>query len=468
MYLLSKYANRHGLIAGATGTGKTVTLQILAEAFSRRGTPVFMADVKGDLAGISQCGKSKEAFEKRAAQLGMSDYQYQQFPVTFWDLYAKKGHPVRTTVSELGPLLLSRMLDLNDTQEGVIFALFKLADDQGLLLLDMKDLRALLKFMGENASELSLQYGNIPHQSIGAIQRRLLVLEEQGGNRFLGEPALQLADIMRQDKNGYGMINILAADQLMMQPRLYSTFLLWLLSELFEELPEIGDPEKPVLVFFFDEAHLLFNDAPKALLEKVEQVVRLIRSRGVGVYFISQNPMDIPDKVLGQLGNRVQHALRAFTPRDQKAVRAAAQTFRANPGLDTEAVIKELGVGEALVSTLAAKGTPTQVERTLIRPPASRMGTVTRAERAAVMSASGLSQRYDKSIDRESAWEMLKARAEKAVAASKKNRPGKKSVARRPSRRQGTVETMLKSMARAFGSSFGRQLVRGLLGSLRR
>ena len=468
VYLLTRYANRHGLIAGATGTGKTVTLQILAEAFSRRGTPVFMADVKGDLAGISQRGKSKKALEKRAAQLGMSDYQYQPFPVTFWDLYANKGHPVRTTVSELGPLLLSRMLDLNDTQEGVIFALFKLADDQGLLLLDMKDLRALLKFMGENARELSLEYGNIPRQSIGAIQRRLLVLEEQGGARFLGEPALQLTDIMRQDKNGYGMINILAADQLMMQPRLYSTFLLWLLSELFEELPEIGDPEKPVLVFFFDEAHLLFNDAPKALLEKVEQVVRLIRSKGVGVYFISQNPVDIPDKVLGQLGNRVQHALRAFTPRDQKAVRAAAQTFRANPGLDTETVIKELGVGEALVSTLAAKGTPTPVERTLIRPPASRMGPVTRAERAAVISASGLSQRYDRSIDRESAWEMLKARAEKTAAGSNKTRQGKISGARRSSRRQGAIETMLKSMARTFGSSFGRQLVRGLLGSLTR
>jgi DNA helicase HerA-like ATPase len=471
VYLQPGLANRHGLIAGATGTGKTVSLQILAEDFSRRGVPVFMADVKGDLSGISQAGKAHTKLEERAGTIGLTDYHYEAFPVVFWDLFGKQGHRVRATVSDMGPLLLARMLGLNETQEGVLYAVFKLADDQGMLLLDLKDLRALLTFAGENAKELTLEYGNIPRASVGAIQRRLLVLEQEGAKQFLGEPALDLYDFMQVDQSGYGNINILAADRLMQTPRLYATFLLWLLSELFEELPEVGDPDKPKLVFFFDEAHLLFDDAPKALVDKVEQVVRLIRSKGIGVYFVTQNPLDIPDTVLGQLGNRIQHALRAFTPREQKAVRAAAETFRANPAFDAAEAIKELGVGEALVSTLGRKGVPGMVERTLVRPPASRLGPATAAERKAVMESSRFSGRYDQGMDRHSAYEMLKERAEKAAGAAPAGETGRRGRAepetrRRRSNRQGVMEAMFKSLARSIGSSLGRSISRGVLGSI--
>jgi len=468
VYLQPRLANRHGLIAGATGTGKTVSLQILAEGFSRLGVPVFMADVKGDLSGISQAGQEHPKLTERAEQIGLDDYTLEDFPVVFWDLFGKQGHCVRTTVSEMGPLLLARMLGLNETQEGVLYAIFKMADDQGLLLLDLKDLRALLTFAGENAKELTLEYGNIAHASIGAIQRRLLVLEQEGAGQFMGEPALDLFDFMRTGANGYGNINILAADTLMMHPKLYSTFLLWLLSELFEELPEVGDPDKPRLVFFFDEAHLLFNDAPGVLVEKVEQVVRLIRSKGVGVYFVTQNPLDIPDKVLGQLGNRIQHALRAFTPRDQKAVRAAAETFRANPAFDAATAIMELGVGEALVSMLGGKGVPGVVERTLVRPPSSRLGPATPAERKAIIEESMLGRRYAEAIDRISAYESLKERAEKAVAAetAETGQAKKKEPAPRRSNRQGIMEAMIKSVVRSIGSALGRQISRGVLGSI--
>jgi len=472
VYLLPRLANRHGLIAGATGTGKTVSLQILAEDFSRRGVPVFMADVKGDLSGISQPGTEHPKLRARAGQIGLDDYTLEAFPVVFWDLFGKQGHRVRTTVSEMGPLLLARLLGLNDTQEGVLYAVFKMADDQGLLLLDLKDLRALLTFAGENAKQLTLEYGNISTASIGAIQRRLLVLEQEGGEQFMGEPALDLFDFMRTGPNGYGNINILAADQLMQAPKLYAIFLLWLLSELFEELPEVGDPEKPRLVFFFDEAHLLFDDAPRALVDKVEQVVRLIRSKGVGVYFVTQNPLDLPDEILGQLGNRIQHALRAFTPREQKAVRAAAQTFRANPAFDAVEAIKELGVGEALVSTLGGKGTPGVVERTLIRPPASRLGPATPAERQAIIDASLFAKRYDTALDRVSAYEMLKERAEKAalVEAERAKEEAAEKVRNtssgRRSNRQGVMEAMIKSVVRSVGSSLGRQISRGILGSI--
>ena len=468
VYLLPRLANRHGLIAGATGTGKTVSLQILAEAFSRRGVPVFMADVKGDLSGLCQAGKVHPKLQERAATIGLEHYTYEAFPVVFWDLFGKQGHRVRTTVSEMGPLLLSRMLGLNDTQEGILYAVFRMADDQGLLLLDLKDLRALLTFAGENARELKLEYGNISGASIGAIQRRLLVLEQEGARQFMGEPALDLFDFMRMSPGGLGNINILAADKLMQTPKLYATFLLWLLSELFEELPEVGDPEKPRLVFFFDEAHLLFKGAPQALVDKVEQVVRLIRSKGVGVYFVTQNPLDLPDAILGQLGNRIQHALRAFTPRDQKAVRAAAETFRPNPAFNAADAIKELGVGEALVSTLDGKGIPGRVERVLICPPASRLGPATRAERGAVMGASLFRERYDQPVDRRSAYEMLNERAAKAAqqeAVAEAGKPVRKTSGRR-SNRQGVVETMLKSIVRSFGSSLGRQISRGVLGSI--
>jgi DNA helicase HerA-like ATPase len=472
VYLLPRLANRHGLIAGATGTGKTVSLQILAEDFSRRGVPVFMADVKGDLSGISQAGTENPKFRERAATIGLDDYRYESFPVVFWDLFGEQGHRVRATVSEMGPLLLARMLGLNDTQEGVLYAVFKLADDQGMLLLDLKDLRALLVFAGENAAQLRLEYGNISSATIGAIQRRLLMLEEQGAEMFLGEPALELLDFMRNGSNGYGNINILAADRLMQTPDLYATFLLWLLSELFEQLPEIGDPEQPRLVFFFDEAHLLFNDAPRALVEKVEQVVRLIRSKGVGVYFVTQNPLDIPDTVLGQLGNRIQHALRAFTPRDQKAVRAAADTFRPNPAFDAATVITELGVGEALVSMLGGKGVPDVVERALIRPPASRLGPVTAAERAAIIGQSLLGKRYDRSVDSYSAYEMLKERTARSAAAEQQTAPREKTAPERSTRprsnRQGVIEAMVKSVVRSAGSSIGRSIVRGILGSILR
>ena len=462
VYLLPRLANRHGLIAGATGTGKTVSLQVLAEDFSRRGVPVFMADVKGDLSGISQAGKEHPKLRERAAVIGLDDYSFEAFPVVFWDLFGKKGHRLRATVSEMGPLLLARMLGLNDTQEGVLYAVFKIADDEGMLLLDLKDLRALLTFAGENARELRLEYGNISGASVGAIQRRLLVLESEGAKQFMGEPALDLFDFMRTGANGYGNVSILAADQLMQTPKLYATFLLWLLSELFEELPEVGDPDKPRLVFFFDEAHLLFKGAPRALIEKIEQVVRLIRSKGIGVYFVTQNPLDIPDAILGQLGNRIQHALRAYTPREQKAVRAAATTFRENPAFNAADAIKELGVGEALVSTLGGKGIPGMVERTLIRPPASRLGPATRAERQAVMEESPFSGRYDQGVDRHSAYEMLKERADKVA----QPQAGKKEAPRRSSNRQGVIEAMVKSAVRSLGTSLGHAISRGVLGSI--
>ena len=474
--LTLKRANRHGLIAGATGTGKNVTLQILAEGFSAQGVPVFMADVKGDLSGMSQAGAKHEKLEERARKIGFDEYSYRAFPTVFWDLYGAQGHAVRATISDMGPLLLSRLLDLNETQEGVLNIAFRIADEQQWLLLDLKDLRAMLVFLGENSSAISVEYGNVSKASIGAIQRRLLTLENQGADKFFGEPQLALADLMRTDTMGYGHINILAANELMQYPKLYSTFLLWLLSELFEELPEVGDPDKPKLVFFFDEAHLLFDDAPKALLNKIEQVVRLIRSKGIGIYFVTQNPIDIPDEVLGQLGNRVQHALRAYTPRDKKAVRVAATTFRNNPNFDAETAITELGVGEALVSTLDEKGVPTMVERTLVRPPSSRLGPATAEERARVVSASPFGTHYDTTVDRESAYEKLKARAGQAAKEEAERKASdlrfepppakKKSAGRRSGRqRQGMVEAMAKSMLRSVGTSLGRSIVRGLLGS---
>ena len=415
-------ANRHGLVTGATGTGKTVTLQVLAEGLSRAGVSVFAADVKGDLSGVSEVGEAKEAFVARAKSLGF-DYEPDQFPVVFWDLFGEQGHPIRATISEMGPLLLSRLMDLNDVQEGVINICFRVADEQGLVILDLKDLRAVLGFISDHAAELTVQYGNVSKATIGTIQRQLLVLENQGGSKFFGEPALALKDFIRTDREGRGFINILAADKLMESPRLYATFLLWLLSELFEELPEVGDPPKPKLCFFFDEAHLLFNDAPKALLDKIEQVVRLIRSKGVGVYFVTQNPLDVPDKVLAQLGNRVQHALRAFTPRDQKAVRAAAETFRANPKLDTAKVIMELGKGEALVSFLEGNGTPSMVERCMIRPPSARLGPITPEERKALIASSPVKGKYDQAIDSESAYEVLQRRMQSGAADGPLTRP---------------------------------------------
>jgi len=420
--LLLNRANRHGLIAGATGTGKTVSLQRLAEGFSAAGVPVFMADVKGDLAGMAMAGSpmspTHEPFTKRAAEIGLTDYSYADNPVIFWDLYGEKGHPIRTTVSEMGPLLLSRLMGLNETQEGVLSIAFKVADEEGLLLLNLDDLQALLSHCSDQASELSGKYGNITKPSVGTIQRQLLQLESQGGDKFFGKPALAIADMMAVDDQGRGYVNILAADRLMVDPRLYATFLLWLLSELFESMPEVGDPDKPHLVFFFDEAHLLFEDAPKALEDKIEQVVRLIRSKGVGVYFITQNPIDIPEAVAGQLGNRVQHALRAFTPKDQRAIKAAAETFRINPAINVETAITELKVGEALVSLLQADGAPSPVERTLIAPPRSRVGPLTDKERAIITSISPVAGKYDQTIDRESAEEILKARAESAATAA--------------------------------------------------
>ena len=415
-------ANRHGLVTGATGTGKTVTLQVLAEGLSRAGVSVFAADVKGDLSGVSEVGEAKEAFVARAKSLGF-DYEPDQFPVVFWDLFGEQGHPIRATISEMGPLLLSRLMDLNDVQEGVINICFRVADEQGLVILDLKDLRAVLGFISDHAAELTVQYGNVSKATIGTIQRQLLVLENQGGSKFFGEPALALKDFIRTDRDGRGFVNILAADKLMESPRLYATFLLWLLSELFEELPEVGDPPKPKLCFFFDEAHLLFNEAPKALLDKIEQVVRLIRSKGVGVYFVTQNPLDVPDKVLAQLGNRVQHALRAFTPRDQKAVRAAAETFRANPKLDTAKVIMELGKGEALVSFLEGNGTPSMVERCMIRPPSARLGPITPEERKALIASSPVKGKYDQTIDSESAYEVLQRRMQSGAADGPLTRP---------------------------------------------
>ena len=478
--LLPGLANRHGLITGATGTGKTVTLQTLAEQFSRIGVPVFMADVKGDLTGISQTGRIGEKLAAVLKDRGIALPDPVACPTTLWDVFGEQGHPVRATVSDMGPLLLARMLNLNDTQTGVLNLIFKIADDNGLLLLDMKDLRAMLQHVGDNAKQFTTEYGNISSASIGAIQRGLMQIEQQGGDRFFGEPMLDIADFM-QTIDGKGVINILAADKLLNSPRLYATFLLWMLSELFETLPEIGDPDKPKLVFFFDEAHLLFNEAPKVLIERIELVVRLVRSKGVGVYFVTQNPLDIPDSVLAQLGNRVQHALRAFTPRDQKAVKTAAQTFVANPALDVAKAIAELGTGEALVSTLQDKGIPMPVERTLIAPPRCRMGAITPDERAQVRAASPIGTRYDQAIDRDSAAEMLAKKAEAATEQAKAppartrdqddaDEPGigqsVKDVVFGTKRRQGMVETMAKQTARTVGSQIGRQILRGLLGGL--
>ncbi len=419
-FLSLKYANRHGLVAGATGTGKTVTLQIMAEGFANAGVPVFLSDVKGDLSGLAVAGdpnhKLHGPFTERAEKIGFTDFKYESFPVTFWDLFGEQGHPVRTTVSEMGPLLLAQLLGLSEAQEGILNIAFRVADEDGMALLDLKDLQALLVWIGQNAKDLSLRYGNVSTSSVGAIQRRLLVLENQGATQLFGEPALALSDLMRTDADGRGMINILASDKLMGAPKLYATFLLWLLSELFEELPEVGDADKPKLVFFFDEAHLLFDDAPKALVDKVEQVARLIRSKGVGVYFITQNPADVPEDILGQLGNRVQHALRAFTAKDQKELRMAAQTYRDNPSFSTEEAIREVGVGEAVTSMLQPKGVPGIVERTLIRPPSSQLGPITDTERKVLMASSEMAGKYDTTLDRESAFEILRGRAEKAAA----------------------------------------------------
>jgi len=463
-----RLANRHGLIAGATGTGKTVTLQILAEGFSAQGVPVFMADVKGDLAGVAVAGEAKSFLLERARKIGLEDYGFAANPTTFWDLFGVQGHPVRTTISEMGPLLLSRLLDLNEVQSGVLDIAFKLADDEGLLLLDLKDLRAMLSFVAERASELSTSYGQISKASVGAIQRALLRLEQQGAEQFFGEPALDLRDMMRLDDRGRGYLNVLAADKLIENPRLYATFLLWLLSELFEELPEVGDPDKPKLVFFFDEAHLLFDDAPKALLDKVTQVVRLIRSKGVGVYFVTQNPRDIPEEVLAQLGNRIQHALRAYTPSERKAVSAAAASFRPNPRFDSAEAITQMGVGEALVSILGPKGVPSVVERTLIRPPASRLGPLTAAERQAVLAQSPLGARYDLAIDRDSAFEVLKHRAAEAARAEAPLPPSSRPSSARTSRRQSPTEALINSLARSIGTQIGRALLRGVLGTVRK
>lgn len=479
-YLTLKLANRHGLVTGATGTGKTVTLQVLAEGLSRAGVSVFAADVKGDLSGISEVGEKKDFILKRAGEVGI-DYEPGQSPVVFWDLFGEQGHPIRATVSEMGPLLFARMMDLNDTQEGVLNIAFRIADEQGLLLLDLKDLQSLLIYVADNASDFTTKYGNISSASVGAIQRQLLVLENQAGEKFFGEPALDIKDLMRTSRDGRGYVNVLAADKLMNNPRLYATFLLWLLSELFEQLPEVGDPDKPKLVFFFDEAHLLFNEAPKVLLQKVEQVVRLIRSKGVGVYFVTQNPIDVPDTVLAQLGNRVQHALRAYTPAEQKGVKAAAQAFRPNPKLNTERVITELGKGEALVSFLEGNGVPAMVQQTLIRPPAGRMGPVTDAERRAVITASPVRGKYDTPINRESAYEMLQKKAAAAQPEAQQQESGGGGIlggvlggifGRGNSRRMSTGEVVVKQVARSvasqIGTQVGRALVRGLLGSLKR
>jgi len=467
-YLFPAYGNRHGIVTGATGTGKTVTLQILAEGLSRIGVPVFLADVKGDLAGLSQPIEPHPKIDERLQKIGIEDFSPTAWPVVFWDIFGHSGHPVRTTVSEMGPLLLANLLELNDTQEGVLNIAFRIADEQGLLLLDLEDLRALLRFVAENAKEFSVQYGNISAASVAAIQRRLLVLDEQGAEDFFGEPALELGELLRTDLSGRGVINVLAADKLVHKPRLYATFLLWLLSELWENLPEVGDPEKPTLVFFFDEAHLLFNFAPPALLEKVEQVVRLIRSKGVGVFFVTQNPLDIPDTVLGQLGNRIQHALRAYTPREQKAVRAAAQTFRSNPNLDVERVFTEMGVGEALVSTLQLKGIPGVVDRCLIRPPTSRIGPITEPERLEVRSRSPVGSRYDKPMDRESAAEVLVRRAEKQAQEASRQEQKTDVPSRRRSNRQSAGEAAVKSFLRSMSSMLGREIMRGILGAIRK
>ena len=468
--LIPRYANRHGLVAGATGTGKTVTLQCLAEGFSDLGVPVFMADVKGDLSGISQAGDPSPKVDERVAKIGIDNYRQRGYPVAFWDLFGRSGAPVRSTITEMGPQLLSRLLDLNETQESVMTLVFEFADDEGMLLVDMKDLRTTLEYLGDHSRELGSGFA-VSKASVNAILRRLLMLEREGGDLFFGEPALQLRDFMQTSRDGRGMINILAADQLILSPRLYSTFLLWLLSELFEDLPELGDPEQPVLVFFFDEAHLLFRDTPKALLTKIEQVVRLIRSKGAGVYFISQSPADIPDSVLAQLGNRVQHALRAYTPNERKAVKVAAQSFRTNPELDTFTAITELGVGEALVSTLLDKGIPAPVQRVLVRPPHSRMGGATDAERQIILASDPNMKRYGQPYDPRSAHEVLLERTAEQLkqqeAAELAERAAKASTSSTSSRgRQSATEAFVTSMARAAGTSVGRKLFRGILGSL--
>ncbi len=467
VHLRPEMANRHGLIAGATGTGKTVTLQVLAESLSHLGVPVFMADVKGDLSGLSQPGGGSPRVQERIQQLRLEDYSPAPCPVTFWDVFGEQGHPVRSTISEMGPVLLGRLLDLNETQSGVLNLVFRIADDGGLLLLDLKDLRSMAQYVGDNSEQFRTAYGNVSSASVGAIQRSLLALEEQGGDYLFGEPALNLDDLMQADR-GRGMINILAADRLLESPKAYSTFLLWLLSELFEQLPEAGDLEKPKLVFFFDEAHLLFTVAPRALVEKVEQVVRLVRSKGVGVFFITQNPIDVPEAILGQLGNRVQHALRAFTPRDQKAVRAAAQTFRTNPNLTVETAVTELGVGEALVSTLDEKGRPGVVERAFVLPPRSQIGPIAPQLREQIVRSSVLYGHYERAVDRESAYELLKARAEQAAAAAAAQEAQEaQEQPRAPARgRETPWEAMAKSAARAVGGQLGRQIIRGLLGSI--
>jgi DNA helicase HerA-like ATPase len=481
VYLLTKYANRHGMIAGATGTGKSVSLMVLAEGFSRLGVPVFLADVKGDLAGLAMAGAMNDKLKARIEKLGI-DWQPGANPVVFWDIYGDAGHPVRTTISEMGPQLLGRLMELNDTQQGVLEIAFKVADDTGLLLLDIKDLRALLVWATDNAKEISQHYGLVSPASIAAIQRAVLSLEQNGGDHFFGEPALDIADFMRQDLSGRGIVNILAADQLILKPKLYTTFLLWMLSELFEKLPEIGDVELPKLAFFFDEAHLLFDDAPPALRQRVEQVVRLIRSKGVGVYFCSQNPDDVPNVILGQLGNRVQHALRAFTPRDQKAVKAAAETFAPNPKIKVADVITQLGVGEALVSTLQEGGVPLPVERALITSPGCRIGAITADERSQVRARSPVGGKYDTAVDRESAFETLNRRAQESVAPAPPDAPagGDGNKAQRSggwmdvakdmvfgtSRRQGLLETMAKSVVRNASGQLGRSILRGVLGSM--
>jgi hypothetical protein len=461
-----RMCNRHGLVAGATGTGKTVTLQTLAEGFSRMGTPVFAVDVKGDLSGIAQAGSANARIDERLAAIPLPAYRHQPCPALFWDVDGQTGHPVRTTISEMGPLLLSNLLQLNDTQTGVLYAGFDWADDQGLLLLDLKDLRAMLAWLGENAKSLRTEYGMISTASIGAIQRQLLVLEEQGAQRFFGEPALQLGDLMHTDFSGRGVVSLFDASRLIHQaPRLYAAFLLWLLADLFEQLPEAGDPPIPKLVLFFDEAHLLFSGAPRPLLEKIEQVVRLIRSKGVGVYFITQNPMDLPDNVLGQLGLKVQHALRAFTPKDQKTIRAVAASFATNPQVDTAATLTTLGIGEALVSVMGDDGRPQPVQKTLIAPPESRIGPLSDAERNQVMQRSPIRGRYEAAMDRQSAYEMLKQRAQ-AIASQEKEHLAAKRPAAGRAQRQGVGEAMIKSAARSIGSSIGRQIIRGVLGSL--
>lgn len=489
LHMWPAMANRHGLVAGATGTGKTVTLQVLAEAFSRIGVPVFAADVKGDLSGISQAGGDNPKVAERIEKLGLGDWGFSGTPVMFWDVFGEQGHPVRTTITEVGPLLLARMLSLNEIQEAVLTVAFRVADDNGLLLLDIKDLRAMLKFVADNASEIGTAYGNISAASVGAIQRSLLALEEQGGDHLFGEPTLDLFDFIQVDPQGKGYVNILAADRLMMSPRAYSTLLLWLLSELFERLPEAGDLAKPKLVFFFDEAHLLFEDAPAALLTKIEQVVRLIRSKGVGVYFVTQNPVDIPDTVLGQLGNKVQHALRAFTPREQKAVKAMAETFRTNPDVDVETVVTDLKVGEALVSVLSPDGNPEPVRRALVVPPHGRIGAISPEQRQAVMAASLVAGHYEAAVDRESAQEVLLARAEAAVKAAEdaaaavataaaaaaqtlpvpKPQTTQASAGARGGRRgDSMIEALGKSAIRAMGSQVGREIARGILGTVLR